>query len=103
MEYDGIKTVIRGLIARLGWAATHYFNSKRDCHLKRKEVITSHLINAYRVLTYDITRRNLSVERKIELVSKLICFLQRKRFSVLFYLCTPLKTVFPDCFLRHTP
>lgn len=69
MIAEYLKILITVLTAGIGWLVVHYFNTKRDRHLKRKEITTAHLINAYRVLTHDITRRNLTFERKQKLES----------------------------------
>ncbi|QKJ29036.1 hypothetical protein HQ865_04470 [Mucilaginibacter mali] len=67
---DIIKNLITVIIAVLGWRIAHYYNSVRDKDLKRRELITNHLIAAYRILANDITKREESVERdeKLEAV-----------------------------------
>jgi hypothetical protein len=63
-----IVTIFVAIIAAvLGGITTHYFNSKRDRELKRKELISTHIINAYRILANDITRREASLERDLKL------------------------------------
>lgn len=64
-----ITTIITVTIAVLGWIVAHYFNSKRDRSLKRRELITSHLINSYKILTIDITQRKPSLEAALKLES----------------------------------
>ncbi|OJW12514.1 hypothetical protein [Mucilaginibacter sp. 44-25] len=66
---DVIKTTITVTIAAVGWVVAHYFNTKRDKTLKRREIITKHLIDSYKILAYDIVHREYSVElvRKLEL------------------------------------
>jgi hypothetical protein len=67
MDNDYLKILITVITAVVGWIAAHYFNTLRDRSLKRKEIITSHLINAYRILTNDVTKRDLTQERKLKL------------------------------------
>ncbi|TFF37941.1 hypothetical protein [Mucilaginibacter psychrotolerans] len=66
---DIIKTIITVAIAVIGWIAAHYFSSKRDKTLKRREIISKHLIDTYKILAYDIVHREYSEEtvRKLEL------------------------------------
>ncbi len=63
------KIVVTIAIAALGWIIVHYFNTKRDRTLKRRELVTSHLINSYKVLTIDITQRDANLERDLKLES----------------------------------
>ncbi len=65
LEY--LKILITIVLALIGYIATHYFNSRRDIELKQREIITGHLINAYRILTTEITRRELTMERNLKL------------------------------------
>ena len=67
---DIIKTTISVIIAAIGWMIVHYFNSKRDRTLKRREIITKHLIDAYKFLADEIVHRESTFERdkKLELV-----------------------------------
>jgi hypothetical protein len=63
------KILVTIIIAALGWIIVHYFNTKRDRTLKRRELVTSHLINSYKVLTIDITQREANTERDLKLES----------------------------------
>ena len=67
MDLEYLKITITVVIAVLGWIIGHYVNSQRDVRVKRQETTTKYLIEAYRVLTHDINRRELTVERKIKL------------------------------------
>lgn len=69
MDNEYLKIVITVLTAAFGWLAVHYFNGRRDRSIKREEIVTAHLINAYRVLTHEITRRNLNREKGEKLES----------------------------------
>jgi len=62
-----LKNAITIILAVLGWRIAHYYNSIRDKDTKRRELITGHLINAYRILANDITRREASIERDLKL------------------------------------
>ncbi len=57
-----ITTSITVGIAVIGWIVAHYFSSRRDKKLKRREIITTHLINAYRILANDIANRGFNDE-----------------------------------------
>ncbi|HWZ02716.1 MAG TPA: hypothetical protein VNX40_03835 [Mucilaginibacter sp.] len=61
------KIIVTAIIAVLSWIVAHRFNTVRDRGLKRRELITSHLINAYRILANDITRRQASLDRDLKL------------------------------------
>lgn len=69
MDNEYLKMVITVLTAAVGWLSVHYFNTRRDRSIKRKEIVTAHLINAYRILTHEITRRNLTKEKGEKLES----------------------------------
>jgi hypothetical protein len=62
------KMLVTVAIAVIGWMIGHYFNSRRDQELKRREIITTHLINAYRTLANDIANRgfNDDINKKME-------------------------------------
>lgn len=64
-----LTTVITVLIAGAGWVTAHYFSSKRDRYIKRREVITTHLINAYKILAIDIANRDKTPEFSYKLES----------------------------------
>jgi hypothetical protein len=57
MDMDYIKILGTIVTAVLGWVIGHYFTTKRDVSLKRREISLGHLINAYRILTNDISHR----------------------------------------------
>lgn len=61
------KIVVTVATAVVGWVVGHYFNSLRDRQLKRREIITDHLINAYRILANEVTLREASIERDKQL------------------------------------
>jgi len=65
---DIVKFAITALIAVFGWLAGHYFSDKRDKSNKKRELITKHLINAYSVLTNEISHRKQTSElqKKLE-------------------------------------
>jgi hypothetical protein len=67
MDIEYLKIAITIAIAVLGWVIGHYINSRRDVRVKRQETTTKYLIEAYRILTHDINRRELTTERKIKL------------------------------------
>jgi hypothetical protein len=63
------KNSITVIVAVLGWLVGHYFTNKRDRASKRRDVSLQHLINAYRVLTDDISHRPETIERTNKLES----------------------------------
>jgi hypothetical protein len=67
MEVDYLKIVITLILAVLGWLVAHYFTAKRGSINKRREMSIEHLVDAYRVLAHDISRRELTSERQEKL------------------------------------
>lgn len=67
MAPDYIKIFITIILAVLGWIIGHYFNSKRTRDQKRRDISVEHLINAYRILTNDISHRIETPERSEKL------------------------------------
>ena len=65
---DLIKTITTVAIAVIGWIVAHHFSSKRDRRLKRRELITAHLIKSYLTFTNDISHRPVTAEtdKKLE-------------------------------------
>ena len=64
---DVIKFSITAFIAVIGWLVGHFLSDKRDKSNKKRELTTKHLINAYSVLTNDISHRKPSEERNKKL------------------------------------
>lgn len=64
---DIIKFGVTALIAVLGWLTGHYFSDKRDKSSKKRELTTKHLINAYSVLTNEVSHRKQTQERQQKL------------------------------------
>jgi hypothetical protein len=69
LNLETFKIVVTIIVAVLGWIVAHRYNSKRDRALKRRELVTSHLINSYKILTIDITQREATIERDFKLES----------------------------------
>lgn len=67
MELDYIKIFITVLLAVIGWITAHYFTSKRDISNKRRSISIEHLVNAYRLITNDVSHRKLNENRKMAL------------------------------------
>jgi hypothetical protein len=65
---DYLKIIISVIVAAIGWLVVHYFSTKRDRSLKKRELRTSYLINAYRILANDISHRPATAEydKKLE-------------------------------------
>ena len=67
MSIDYLKIVVTIILAVIGWIIGHHFTRKRDVMSKKREITLDHLINAYRILTHDITRRPETKERNEKL------------------------------------
>ncbi len=67
MGIDYFKIIATVSIAVVGWVVGHYFTTKRDKNHKRREISIEHLINAYRILTNEISHRQQSNERSTKL------------------------------------
>jgi hypothetical protein len=67
MNIEYLKIVITIVVAVFGWVIGHYINSRRDVRVKRQETSTKYLIEAYRTLTHEVNRRELTDERKTKL------------------------------------
>lgn len=61
------QTYITIVIGIAGWYVVHYLTSRRDRVQRRRQLSTEHLINAYRVLTNEISHRSESKERSTKL------------------------------------
>lgn len=64
---DVIKFAITALIAIIGWLFGHYLSNKREKSNKKRELTTAHLINAYSVLTNEISHRTQTTDRQQKL------------------------------------
>lgn len=67
MDLDYLKIFITVALAVIGWLIGHYFTTKRDIANKRRELVINHLIEAYRIITNEISHRDESEERNIKL------------------------------------
>lgn len=63
MGIDYLKIIITIILAVIGWIIGHYFTNKRAIASKRREIVTEHLINAYRILTNEVSHRKQTPER----------------------------------------
>lgn len=54
-------------LAVSGWLIGHYFTTKRDVSNKRRELVLKHLIEAYKVITNDISQRPQTQETNLKL------------------------------------
>lgn len=68
MDIDLLKVLLTVLTVVVGWIVGHYFTTKRDVLLKRREISLEYLINAYRILTNDISHRpsDQNTNKKLE-------------------------------------
>jgi hypothetical protein len=69
------KNLITVAIAVLGWIVGHYFTSRRDRLTKKRDISLQYQINAYRVLTDDISHRP-QVEERIRKLESVITDIQ---------------------------
>ncbi len=67
MDFDLIKVIISVMIVVIGWITGHILTNKINRKQKRRDISTEHLINAYRVLTNDISHRDENAERSLKL------------------------------------
>ncbi|MCK5113371.1 MAG: hypothetical protein KAR11_01260 [Phycisphaerae bacterium] len=62
-----LQIIVGVVLAVIGWVIGNYFSNKRSLVSKRREIVTEHLINAYRILTCEISHRELIPDRKEKL------------------------------------
>ena len=67
MDLDYLKIFVTISLAVIGWLIGHYFTARRDVANKRRELVIGHLIDAYRVITNEVSHRPESEERNIKL------------------------------------
>jgi len=65
MDITYTKIIITIGLTVLGWLIAHHFTSKRNINNKRRELATEYLINTYRILTHDISNRELDEKANI--------------------------------------
>lgn len=63
IDLEYLKILATVATAAAGWIAVHYFNSRRDKFLKRRDLRIEYLINVYRILTNEISHREGTKER----------------------------------------
>lgn len=66
MELGWVKLIVAIVIAIIGWIVIGWINSRRDNTNKRRELVVEHLINAYRILTQEIGRRETTQESMVK-------------------------------------
>jgi len=67
MDLDYTKIIVTIFLAVVGWLIGHHFTTQRDVANKRRELTIEHLIQAYRILTNEISHREESQERNLKL------------------------------------
>lgn len=67
MNIDYLKILITIILALIGWIVGYYFTTRKDINQKRRDISIDHLINAYRILTNDISHRKGTKENNIKL------------------------------------
>lgn len=66
IDLDYIRVLVTVVLAVSGWMIGHYFNSKRNRDEKRRDIAIEHLINAYRIVTNEISHREVTPEKSIK-------------------------------------
>lgn len=67
MEIDYLKIIVTIFLAVVGWVIGHYFTDRRAIKSKRRDIVSEHLINAFRILTNEISHREQTPERRKKL------------------------------------
>jgi hypothetical protein len=67
MSLDYLKIAVTVTLAVIGWIVAHFFTVRRDLESKRRELSTAHLIDAYRILTNEVSHRDLNHDRSEKL------------------------------------
>lgn len=67
MNIDYFKILATIVLAVIGWIVGYYFTTRKDINQKRRDISIEHLINAYRILTNEISHREGNKERDIKL------------------------------------
>ena len=62
MDADYLKIAATVILAVIGWIIAHHYANKRAITSKRREIVTEHLINTYRVLANEISQRGKTPE-----------------------------------------
>ena len=62
-DWKIILAAITLFIMVVGWGVAHYLTVMRDASNKRREIRLQYLIDAYRILTNEVSRRDLTPER----------------------------------------
>jgi len=62
IEIKAISLMASILLAVASWWVVSYLNSSRDRKNKKRELVVTHLVDAYRVLTQEIGRRETTPE-----------------------------------------
>ena len=63
MDFDYLKLALTVALAVIGWIVAHRVTADRDRKNKRREISLEHLVNAYRILTNEVTHRDLNTKR----------------------------------------
>jgi len=67
MNIDYLKILITIILAVIGWVVGYYFTTRKDINQKRRDLSIEHLINAYRILTNEISHRKETKENNTQL------------------------------------
>lgn len=62
MDLELITQIVTVLIVIVGWGVVGCINSRRDAANKRRDLVVSHLIDNYKILTQEIGQRETSIE-----------------------------------------
>jgi hypothetical protein len=67
MNIDYLKILITIIMAVIGWIVGYYFTTRKDINQKRRDISIEHLINAYRILTNEISHRKETKDNNTKL------------------------------------
>ena len=67
MDFELTKLIATVLLAIAGWIFASWLGSRRDSANKRRDLVVQHLIDAYKILTQEIGRRETSIDSMTKL------------------------------------
>lgn len=76
MDFEYLKIIITIILAIFGWIVAHYFTSKRDVSNKKREIVLNYLIEAYFILTNDLTEEGVINQEKAKKMEKIVSQVQ---------------------------
>jgi len=65
MNLSTLNIIVYVIIAIFGWLIVHFFTNRSNKLQTRRDLKVEHLISAYRILTNEISHRQLTLEREL--------------------------------------